>query len=106
MLSLLYQLSQYSFRAEKIPLTLTDGAKLESTRLEIGETEEISTPMGKVRALHLIQLRDPGAPGVAIWLGTDYRMLPVRFQKILPDGRISEEWLVKEIRVSDEQPTR
>jgi len=106
MLSLLYQLSQQSFRAEKVSFVVTDGAEIKNILLEIGETEEIATPMGKLRALHLIQLHDQGTPGMAIWLGTDYRMLPVKFQKTGPDGRISEEWVVREIRVSDEQPTQ
>ncbi len=106
MLSLLYQLSQYSYTTEKFALALTDGPGLREIRLEVGETEKVATPMGTLSARHLHQLRDQDAPGMEIWLGADYRMLPVKLQKIQPDGRISEEWVVKEIRVSDEQPTK
>lgn len=106
MLSLLYQLSQYSYTTEKFSLALTDGAELREIRLEVGEIEDVATPMGTLRARHLHQLHDQGAPGMEIWLGTDYRMLPVKFQKIEPDGRVSEEWAVEEVRASDEQPTK
>lgn len=47
-----------------------------------------------------------GAPWMDIWLGTEYHMLPVRLQKIEPDGKIAMEMAIKEIRVSDDQPKK
>lgn len=104
-LSLLYQLSQFSFNTEHFPLTLTDGKNIENIRLEVGLAEEITTPMGKLRALHLRKMHNPGTAGMDVWLGIDYHMLPVKFQQTEADGKISEEWVIQEIRVSDEQST-
>lgn len=106
MLSLQYQLSQLSMRTEKLHLAITDGNKLENILLEVGMVEQIVTPMGKLQALHMHQLHDQGAPWMDIWLGSDYHMLPVKFQKMGPDGKIAEELAIKEISVSDDQPAK
>lgn len=105
-LGFLYQLSQFSFNTEIIPLALTDGTKLENIRLEVGMREDIITPMGKLHTLHLQMMPDEGAAGMEIWLGLDYHMLPLKFRQIEPGGKISEELAIKEIRLSDEQPTK
>lgn len=104
MLSFQYQLSQYSFNTEIISLPITDGQKLVNIRLEVGAMEDITTPMGTLRALHLRTLHDEGVPSMEIWLGADYHMLPVKFQKQDAGGKVSEELIIKEIRVSDDQP--
>ena len=106
MLSLLYQLSQLNLRTEKLRLAFTDGSKMDNIQLEVGMMEEIATPMGKLQALHLSQLHDQGAPWMDIWLGAEYHMLPVRFRKMEPDGKIAMEMVIKEIRVSDDQPKK
>lgn len=106
MLSLLYQLSQIALHMEILHLAVTDGNKLENILLEVGAVEEIATPMGKLRARHFHQMRDQDAPWMDIWLGSDYHMLPVKFRKTDADGKIVEEFVIKEIRVSDDQPTK
>lgn len=101
MLSMLYQLSQFSMHGEIVPLTISNGKKLQKYELEIGRQEEIITPLGKVRALHLRKLRPDGEEGFEIWLGLEYRMLPVKFRHIDRSGAVDGEALIAGIRVAD-----
>jgi Protein of unknown function (DUF3108) len=100
-LSFMYQLSQESFDRELVPLTISNGKKLESYHLEVGRVEDVITPMGKLRALHLRKMHDRGEEGLEIWLGLAYRMLPVKFEQIDRSGKIAGELKIKEIRLSD-----
>jgi hypothetical protein len=100
-LSFLYQLSQESFNRKLVPLTISNGKKLEHYQLEVGNVENINTPMGKLRALHLRKMRQPGEEGQEIWLGLEYRMLPVKFRQIDRSGKIVAEIVIREIRLSD-----
>lgn len=101
-LSMLYQLSQLSMQREIIPLTISNGKKLEKYELEVGLQEEIVTPLGRLRALHLRKLHAQGEEGLEIWLGLDYRMLPVKFRHIDRSGEVAGEALITGIRVADE----
>jgi hypothetical protein len=101
-LSFLYQLSQEAFNRELIPLSISNGKKLEDYQLEVGAEEDIITPLGKLRALHLRKVHAAGEEGLEIWLGLEYRMLPVKFQQIDRTGNIAGELAIKEIRLSDE----
>ncbi|HEY5992969.1 MAG TPA: DUF3108 domain-containing protein [Gallionellaceae bacterium] len=105
-LSLLYQLSQYQLHTEKLRLVITDGQQLKNIVVEVGMLEEIAAPMGSLQALHINQLHAPGEPWFDVWLASDYHLLPVRFLKTGADGKISEEWIIKEIRVSDDQQVK
>lgn len=100
-LSFMYQLSQMSFDRATIPLTISNGRNLENYRLEVGPVEDVITPMGKLRALHLSKLHKPGEEGLDIWLGLAYRMLPVKFEQIDRTGKIAGELKIREIRLSD-----
>lgn len=101
-LSMLYQLSQLSLRTEIVPLTIGNGKKLEKYELEVGRQEDIETPLGKLRALHLRKLYTRGQEGFEIWLGLEYRLLPVKFRHIDRSGEVDGEALVSSIRVADE----
>lgn len=100
-LSFLYQLSQLPYNEAIIPLAISNGKKLETYRLEVGAEEEIVTPMGKLRALHLTKMHGPNEEGLEIWLGMEYRLLPVKFRQIERNGDIAGEIAIKEIRVAD-----
>lgn len=101
-LSMLYQLPLYPMNREIIPLTISNGRKLEKYELEIGQQEVIDTPMGKLRALHLRKLHNQGEEGLEIWLGLEYRLLPVKVRHLDRDGEVDGEALVTRIGVSDE----
>lgn len=105
-LSFMYQLSQLSMQAEIIPISISDGTKLEQNRIEIGITEDISTPMGKLRALHLRKMHAQGEAYFEIWLGLEYSMLPVKFREVDGSDGIIEESVISDIRASDDNPPK
>jgi hypothetical protein len=101
-LSFMYQLSQLSMRGEYFPLPVSDGAQLQQYQIEIGLKMDLSTPMGK---LHTLQLRTMHAPGEAyfeIWLGLEYRLLPVKFSRVDGSDNVIEEFVITDIRATDE----
>jgi hypothetical protein len=101
-LSIFYQLSQFFVSSEIIPLAVSNGKKLEKYSLEVGAVEEINTPLGKLRALHLRKLHIPGEAGFEIWLGLEYRLLPVKLIQTEPSGEVIGEIAITDIRVADE----
>ncbi|HXU92065.1 MAG TPA: DUF3108 domain-containing protein [Gallionella sp.] len=102
-LSILYQLSQMPItHRETLPLRISNGKKLESYELEIGAVEEIATPLGKLRALPLRKMHAKGEEGLEIWLGLEYRLLPVKIRQVDRAGQVAGEMMVSDIRVSDE----
>lgn len=102
-LSFLYQLSQMpSANRETMPIRISNGKKLEFYELEIGAKEEIETPLGKLLALPLRKLHARGEEGLDIWLGLEYRLLPVKVRQIDRAGQVAGEMVISDIRVSDE----
>ena len=102
MLSFSYQLSQISLQKEMIPLSITNGMKLDQIQFEAGGAEDISTPMGN---LHTLRLRKSHAQGEAyfeVWLGMEYRLLPVKLRQTNALGKVIEEFSISDIRASDE----
>lgn len=103
-LSILYQLSLIKLNAEFIHVTISNGRKLEDYTLEIvGDDNMISTALGKLQTVHLRKLREPGKPGLEIWLSMEHRLLPVKVQYIDPDGSVAATLGITDIRVADEK---
>jgi hypothetical protein len=101
-LSFMYQLSQLPLGGEYFPLPISDGTQLKLFRIEIGNKEEISTPMGTLQALHLREMHANDEPFFEIWLGLEYRMLPIKFRQVDASGKTIEEDVISDIRASDE----
>lgn len=101
-LSCFYQLSQLAFVDNVLALDISNGKKLERYALEIGEEETLISSMGKLRALHLRKIHAPGEEGLDIWLGLEYRLLPIKIRQIDRDGKVAGEMVISDIRVSDE----
>lgn len=104
-LSFMYQLSQLSLssiHSEYFSLPVTDGIQLDQYQIEIGITESISTPMGKLTALHLRKMHSQGEAYFEIWLGTEYRLLPVKFRQVDTSDNVIEEFVISDIRIADE----
>lgn len=102
MLSFLYQLSQLPMKGEYFALPVSDGSKLETHEIEVGRKEDIHTPMGKLRTLRLRKMHREGEAYFEIWLGLEYRLLPVRIRQIDRDGQVAAEMVVSDIRAADE----
>jgi len=101
-LSFMYQLSQLPMNREIIPLSISDGKYLEKYEIEIGGAEDIAAPMGKVRALHLRKIHTQDEAYFEIWLGLEYRLLPVKFRQVDGSGGVTEEFVISDIRATDE----
>lgn len=101
-LSFLYQFSQVSLATEIVPLSVSNGKKLEYYEFEVGAEEVIDTRLGQLRTLKLRKLHIAGEEGTEIWLGLDYRLLPVKIRQIDRAGEISGEMIISEIGVADE----
>lgn len=101
-LSFLYQLSRLPLHNKVISIAITTSKKLEKYELEIGAEEEIITPMGKLRALPLRRLHSQDGDGMEVWLGLEYRLLPIKFRQIKRSGGMVLEVVISDIRVADE----
>ena len=101
-LSFMYQLSQLSMHREYFPLPISDGASLEKYQIEIGGEEDVAAPMGKLRALHLRKMHTQNEAYFEIWLGLEYRLLPIKFRQIDGSGEVVEEFVISDIRAAGE----
>ena len=102
-ISILYQLSQLPLEKGVIQIYISNGKKLERYELSIdGKEEEIQTRLGTLRALPLHKIHAQGEEGLDIWLGLEYRLLPVKVRQIDRSGKIAGEMVISEILVADE----
>ena len=101
-LSFLYQLARLPMGVESFPLPVSDGEQLHQYQIEIGTKENIDTPMGKLRTLRLRQIHNGGEAYFEIWLGLEYRLLPVKFSRIDSTGKVTEEFVISSIRTADD----
>lgn len=102
MLSFLYQLSQLPLDQPTVSLYISNGKKLEKYDLAVGQEEYILTRNGKIRALPLRKIHAPGEEGLEVWLGMEYRLLPVKIRQIDRKGEIAGEMVITDIRVSED----
>jgi hypothetical protein len=86
----------------RVRLPITNGTRFETYELEVLAEERIETPMGLLDALPLKQLRREGAEGIEVWLGVDYRYLPVKVRFLDRDGIAVGEQIISEIRISQQ----
>ena len=101
-LSFLYQLARLPMGVESFTLPVSDEEQLHQYQIEIGTREVLDTPMGKLRTLRLRQMHNDGDPYFEIWLGLEYRLLPVKFRRIDGSGAVTEEFLISSIHAADE----
>ncbi|MBA4381783.1 MAG: hypothetical protein C0406_04385 [Sideroxydans sp.] len=101
MLSILYQSPAVPAEGDELEIAVTDGSSLDRYRFQVSTDETIITPMGKLKAIHYRKLHPPGEKGLGIWFAREYRNLPVKIHTIDPDGSVKFEFIITEIRVSD-----
>jgi hypothetical protein len=100
--SFMYQLGLTALQPGRIELPVTNGWKLERYQIEIGAEQIIDTPLGKLKAVPVRQIPQPGKESIELWLATEYRMLPVRIRFFDRDGKPTGEQLVDNIRISND----
>jgi len=87
---------------EFFPMAVSDATQLQQYQIEIGAKEDIATPMGKLRTLHLRKMHTQGEAYFEIWLGLEYRLLPVKFRQVDGSDNVIEEFVISDIRAADE----
>lgn len=97
--SFMYQLSLAPPAPGRIVLPITNGYRYEAYEIDVMPEEMIETPLGPMKALPLYQVRRPGAESLAVWLGVDYRHLPVRIRFFDREGNHSGEQVVSDISI-------
>lgn len=100
--SFLYQLSQLSLGNGAISMYISNGKKLERYEFTVGAEEMIQTHLGRLRTLPLHKVHAQGEEGLDIWLGLEYRLLPVKLRMFDRKEQIAGEMVISEIRVADE----
>lgn len=100
-LSYMYQISQLPMNAEFFTLPVVDGAQLRQDQIEIGVKEYITTPMGKLYTLHLRRMHADREAYFEVWLGLEYRLLPVKFRLVDSSSKMTEEYVISDIRAAD-----
>ena len=100
--SFLYQFPQLALDNGAISMYISNGKKLERYEFTIGEEEMIQTHLGRLRALPLHKVHAQGEEGLDIWLGLEYRLLPVKLRMFDRSGQIAGEMVISEILVADE----
>lgn len=91
LLSFVYQLAFIAPQTGAIQLFISNGRKLDSYDYGVVGEEVLDTPMGKLKTLHLIKIHAAGEDSVDIWLGAEYRYLPVKVRLTDEDGDSVEQ---------------
>jgi len=99
--SFMYHLALAPPAPGRIRFPFTRGLRLDIVSFDVLPPETIDTPLGRLRTIPVIQVREHDNESLAVWLATDYRNLPVRIRFYNRHGEVSGEQLVGEIRVSD-----
>ena len=86
----------------RVRLPITNGTRFETYEIEVRPEERIETPLGVLDALPLRQLRKEGSESIEVWLGVDYRYLPVKVRFLDREGNAVGEQIVSEIRISQQ----
>ncbi len=91
-LSVMYQfLFLAPDKMKRLEFQMTNGKKIENYRYDLVGTEELDTPLGKMKTLHLAKHRDPGENGTEVWLAADRNLFPVKLLILENDGSKYEQ---------------
>lgn len=78
-------------KLKRLEFQMTNGKKIENYRYDFLGEEELDTPLGKIKTLHLAKHRDPGENGTEVWLAADRHQFPVKLLILENDGTKFEQ---------------
>jgi hypothetical protein len=99
--SFMYNLALTPPAPGRITLPFTRGSRLDTVSFDVLPAESIDTPLGRLLAVPVVQVRTAGEESMALWLASEYRNLPVRIRFFNREGELSGEQLVSEIQVGN-----
>jgi len=100
-ISFMYNLALVPPAPGRITLPFIRGSRLDTVSFDVLPAESIDTPLGRLPAVPVVQVRTAGQESLALWLASDYRNLPVRIRFFNREGELSGEQLVSEIQVGN-----
>jgi len=100
-ISFMYNLALVPPAPGRITLPFTRGSRLDTVSFDVLAAESIDTPLGRLLAVPVVQVRTAGQESISLWLASDYRNLPVRIRFFNREGELSGEQLVSEIQVGN-----
>jgi hypothetical protein len=104
-LSFMYQFSQltlFPLHREFFTMSISDGSQLNPIRIEINGLVDTTTPLGKMRTLHLRKMHPKGEAYFELWLALEYHLLPVKLRQFDGSNFLTEEVVVSDIRVGED----
>jgi hypothetical protein len=90
-LSMIFQMAHAPPPEKPFELRVFTQRRLYNFHLEVLGVEEITIPLGKVRALHLRHVGDTKVEQVDVWLGLDHHYLPVKMRFPVARNRLVVE---------------
>jgi hypothetical protein len=91
-LSVMYQFMYLSpERLRELHFPMTNGRKLDTYRYQLTQDGEVETGLGRLKALHLVKIREPGETVNEVWLSPQHHYLPVKMTIIERDGMRFEQ---------------
>jgi hypothetical protein len=91
-LSVMYQFMYLPLeRVRQLEFPMTNGRKLDRYRYRVTPDVEIETPLGRLKTVHLVKVREPGETINEIWLSQQHNNFPVRMLIVERDGMRFEQ---------------
>ncbi len=100
-ISFMYNLALAPPAPGRITVPFTRGSRLDTVSFDVLPAESIDTPLGRLLAVPVVQVRAAGQESLAVWLASEYRNLPVRIRFFNREGELSGEQMVSEIQVGN-----
>lgn len=101
LLSFIYQLALAPPPRGRLQMPITSGTRFDNYEIDVFDEEIIETPLGRLRALPVKQVRRQGRESVEVWLAADYQYLPVRILVTNRDGTAGGEQVATEISIGE-----
>jgi len=102
LLSFMYQF-MFVAPLERMQISIATGKKLTSYTYSFSGEENINTPLGEIKTIHILHESENSDEKTELWLAVDYEYLPVKIRKTENKGRVYE--LVAN-RIRTTPPTR
>jgi hypothetical protein len=100
-LSAMYQLLFLPLeRQRSVEFPMTNGRKLDHYRYQITPDVEVETPLGRLKALHLVKQREGDESAAELWLSTEHQRFPVKLVIVEKNGMRIEQ-LIQTLEISN-----
>jgi hypothetical protein len=88
-LSFMYQF-MYVAPLQKMHLNITNGKKLREYDYAFEGEENVNSPLGEVKSIHIAHTGTDIDEKIELWLAIDYQYIPVKIRKTEKDGKVYE----------------